>query len=135
MTSPILAFRAALREACLADADLAELMDPSIHDEAPRGNPPVYATFGAVEQTDASSSTETGHEQDVEIALWSPRGNAAAALAAAGRIAAICEDTSLALAGHRLVSLAVTRIASELDETSAAPRVSLRLRVVTEVAD
>lgn len=118
----------------LADAALAELMDPAIHDEAPRGKPPVYATFGEVELTDASSSTETGHEQEVEIAIWSRRGSAAAGLVAADRMAAICESASLTLLGHHLVSLTVTGIASEFDEASTAPRVSLRLRVVTETS-
>lgn len=133
MTSPVLALRAAIRAACAADATLATLMDSSIHDEAPRGNPPVYATFGATELRDASSSTERGHEQDIALDVWAKSGSAASALAAADRLCALLDDAALAPAGHRLVSLAVTKLEAELDEESAATRVTVRLRAVTEV--
>ena len=133
MTSPVLALRAAIRGACAPDAALASLMDPAIHDETPRGNPPVYATFGTTELRDASSSTERGHEQDIALDVWAKRGSAASALAAADRLCVLLDDAALAPAGHRLVSLAVTKLEAALDEESAATRVTLHLRAVTEV--
>lgn len=132
MTSPILALRAAIRAACLADSALADLMDPAIHDEAPRGSPPVYATFGETELRDASSSTETGHEQEIEILVWSRPGSFAGALSVADRIAMLLDGASLPLAGHHLVSLAATGIASSFDAEARAARVTIRLRAVTE---
>lgn len=132
MTSPVLALRAAIRAACLGDAPLATLMDRAIHDEAPRAAQAVYATFGDVALRDASTSTERGHEQDFAILVWSKRASAASGLAAAERLARILDDARLALAGHRLVSLAVTGLDAGLDEQTATSRVALRLRAFTE---
>ena len=132
MTSPVLALRAAIRAASAADAPLAGLMDTAIHDEAPRAAQAVYATFGDVELIDASTSTERSHEQEFAILVWSRRASAASGLKAAERLGAILDDAALTLAGHRLVSLAVTGLDAGLDEETATTRVSLRLRAFTE---
>ena len=65
MTSPILALRAAILATVEADAALAALMGGSVrlHDEPPRAAAPVYAMFGEATASDASTSTERGHEQ------------------------------------------------------------------------
>ena len=62
--------------------EIAARMDAAIHDEAPRGNAPVYATFGEATLRDASCSTQRGHEQDLAILVWAKRGSAASAAAA-----------------------------------------------------
>ena len=133
MTSPVLALRAAIRAICAGDGALAELMDPTIHDEAPRGDPPVYATFGDVSLRDSSTSTESGHEQDFEILVWAKPGSAASGLAASDRIATLLDDASPALAGHRLVALSARAMEAERDAASRSTRIALNLRALTEV--
>jgi hypothetical protein len=135
MTSPVLALRRAILDAAAADADLRALMGGSLrlYDEPPRGAEPVYALFSDVRAADWSTDRDRGHEQNLGIVVWSERGGARAALAVAERFAALLDDASLALDGHRLVNLRVTELASERDKDTRLTRVTLRLRAVTEV--
>jgi hypothetical protein len=135
MTSPVLALRRAILDAAAADADLRALMGGSLrlYDEPPRGAEPVYALFSDVRAADWSTDRDRGHEQNLGIVVWSERGGARAALAVAERFAALLDDASLALNGHRLVNLRVTELASERDKDTRLTRVTLRLRAVTEV--
>jgi hypothetical protein len=135
MTSPVLALRRAIIDAAAADADLRALMGGSLrlYDEPPRGAEPVYALFSDVRAADWSTDRDRGHEQNLGIVVWSERGGARAALAVAERFAALLDDASLALDGHRLVNLRVTELASERDKDTRLTRVTLRLRAVTEV--
>jgi hypothetical protein len=135
MTSPVLALRRAIIDAAAADADLRALMGGSLrlYDEPPRGAEPVYALFSDVRAADWSTDRDRGHEQNLGIVVWSERGGARAALAVAERFAALLDDVSLALDGHRLVNLRVTELASERDKDTRLTRVTLRLRAVTEV--
>jgi hypothetical protein len=128
--------RRAILDAAAADADLHALMGGSLrlYDEPPRGAEPVYALFSDVRATDWSTDHDHGHEQNLGIVVWSERGGARTALAVAERFAAILDDASLALDGHRLVNLRVTELASERDKDTRLNRVTLRLRAVTEVA-
>jgi hypothetical protein len=103
MTSPILALRAAVLTAVQGDAALAALMGGSVrlHDEAPRAAEPVYAVFGEVTASDASTGTERAHEQRLTLVVWAREGSARSGLEAAERLAALLDDAPLALAGHR----------------------------------
>lgn len=136
MSGPLLALRAAIRQACLADAALATLMGGSVavHDDPPRGAAPVYALFGDATLSDLSSSTERGHEQALDLAIWAVPGSTASAVKAADRICALLDEAPLALAGHRLVHLAVTAVETRRDAPSALSCVTIKLRAVTEVA-
>lgn len=136
MTSPLLPLRAAIRAACLADATLAGLMEGAVrlYDEPPRAAAPVYAVFGDALARDASTSSERGHEQELAIVVWANPGSAASALAVADRMAALLDDASLALAGHRLVLLAVSAVEVDRDPETSLARATLRLRAVTEAA-
>jgi hypothetical protein len=133
--SPVLALRIGIRARCGGDAALAELMSGTIrlYDEPPRGAEPVYALFGPCELTDWSTSSDRGHEQTLTIVVWAASGSAASGLRAADRIAALLEDAPLALAGHRLVNLAVTGLDTTRDDKTGLSRTTLRLRAVTEV--
>jgi hypothetical protein len=135
MRSPVLPLRAAIVTRCAADLALASLMGgtAAIHDEPPRGAPPLYALFGEVDVRDLSTSSGDGHEQDFSIVVWAKPGSAATALAAADRLAELLHDASLALSGQRLVSLAVTGLDARRDAETNLARVALRLRAVTEV--
>lgn len=135
MTSPVLALRKAILQAAEADAELKSLMGGSLrlYDEPPRAAEPVYALFGDVVALDWSTDFDRGHEQDLSIVVWSERGGARSALAAAERFAAILDDAALSLDGHRLVNLRVTELASQRDKDTQLTRVSLNLRAITEV--
>ena len=135
MTGPVLALRAAILARCAADAELAALMGGAVrlHDEPPRGAEPVYAAFGTAEAKDWSSDGSRGHEQAAAIVVYAKPGSALSGLQAADRIAALLDDASLALLGHRLVALHVTAFAADRDETSNLARATVHMRAVTEV--
>ncbi len=136
MTSPILALRRAIIEAASGDAELTALMGGTLrlYDEPPRNVEPVYALFGDVTAEDWSTDTDRGHEQDVSLVVWCERGSARAGLSVAERFAALLDDASLDLDGHRLVNLRMTEIASTRDKDTQLTRITVRFRAVTEVA-
>lgn len=136
MKSPVLPLRAAIVSRCAADPGLASLMGGSgaVHDEPPRGAPPLYALFGDVELRDLSTSGGSAHEQDLSIVIWAKPGSAAAAIAVADRLLELLDDAPLALSGQRLVSLSMTGLEARRDAETNLARVALRLRAVTEVA-
>jgi hypothetical protein len=136
MTSPVLTLRRAILDQAGADAELIGLMGGALrlHDEPPRAAEPVYALFGDVTAEDWSTDFDRGHEQSLSLVIWAARGSARTALAVAERFAAILDDASLALEGHRLVNLRVTELASTRDKDTQLTRVSLSLRAVTETA-
>ncbi|MBV9076103.1 MAG: DUF3168 domain-containing protein [Methylobacteriaceae bacterium] len=106
-----------------------------LDDEPPRGAAPVYATFGEATSRDWSASGPSpGHETEMTLAVWSAAGSAASGIAAAGRMAELLDGAPLALAGHRLVNLAVAALATDRDPDSRRVRTTLRLRAATEVA-
>jgi hypothetical protein len=134
--SPVLALRVAIRAHCAGDAVLAQLMSGAIrlYDEPPRGAEPVYALFGPCELVDWSTSSDRGHEQNLTIVVWAAPGSAASGLSAADRLSVLLDEAQPALAGHRLVSLAVTGLDTARDDKTGLARTTLRLRAVTEVA-
>lgn len=136
MTSPVLSLRRAIIDAASADAELRSLMGGilRLYDEPPRGAEPVYALFGDVKAEDWSTDLDRGHEQSVDLVIWSERGGARTALMVADRFFAILDDAPLPLEGHRLVNLRVTELISARDKDSGLARVTLSLRAVTEVA-
>ena len=149
MTTPVLALRAAIRGACLADPMLAGLMGGAVglYDEPPRGAHPVYAVFGEeiggpihalslgeATARDWSSATERGHEQEASVVVWAAPGSAAGAIRAADRMADLLDEAPLALVGHRLVHLSLIAFEVGRDPDSDLAQVTLRLRAATEVA-
>ncbi|NIX76896.1 DUF3168 domain-containing protein [Microvirga terricola] len=136
MASPVLALRRAILDVAEADAKLKALMGGSVRlfDEPPRAATPAYALFGDVKAADWSTDFDRGHEQRLDLVVWSERGSARAALATAERLAALLDDAPLTLEGHRLVNLRVAEIASQRDKDTQLVRVTIRLRAVTEVA-
>ena len=134
MRSPLLPLRAAIVSRCASDTPLAGLMGgtAAIHDEPPRGAPPLYALFGDVELRDLSTSSGSGHEQDLSILIWAKPGSAATAIAVADRLLELLDGAPLALSGQRLVSLSMTGLDARRDAETNLARVALRLRAVTE---
>ena len=136
MTSPVLSLRRAILDAASGDPELRALMGGAVrlHDEPPRGAEPVYALFGDVTAQDWSTDLDRGHEQSVNLVIWSEKGGARTALMVADRFFSIFDDAELPLQGHRLVNLRVTELASARDKESGLVCVTLSLRAVTEVA-
>ena len=136
MTSPILALRRAILHKAAADEELLALMGGTLrlYDEPPRSQAPVYAVFGDVQAADWSADFDKGHEQDLSIVVWSKQGSAQFALAVAECFVRLFDEADLALDGHRLVNLRVTRIAAERDKETQLGKAIVRLRAVTEVA-
>lgn len=136
MTSPILPLRAAIRAACLADAELASLMDGAVrlYDEPPGDAPALSCVFGETTLRDWSTGTERGHEQEASVVAWARPGSAAAAVKVVDRMAALLDDAALALPGHRLVRLSVAGQEVDRDPRTNLARATLRLVAITEVA-
>ena len=108
MTSPVLALRAAIRDALLADAALIALLGgPKIHDEAPASAVLPYVTFGEAEARDDSTGDACGHRHRLALRVWSEQAGDAEALTIGGRIAGVVEEADLAPEGHRLIVIGV----------------------------
>ena len=105
--SAILALRAGLRAALVADATLTGLIGGAqVWDERPIDATPPFLTFGPAR---ASPTTEgpgaTAHR--LELVAWSLQGGDGEALTIAHRAAALLDDAAPPLAGHRIVALRV----------------------------
>lgn len=136
MTSPILAMRAAIVACCAADLPLATLMGgpAAIRDEPPAGSEPLHVHFGDGRLADWSTSSDGGHEQEVELVVWAQPGSAASGIAVAERLVAILDDAALALDGHRLVAIRLVATEIRRDPDADLARVAVQFRAVTEVA-
>jgi hypothetical protein len=132
-TSPVVALRAAMRTALVADPVLTGLLGGArIFDEAPRGTQPPYVTFGDAQARDWSTATDRGTEQFPVFNVWSGQRGAREALAIAGQIRALLEDAALVPDGHRLVNLRFVSLETRHATSGRFLRASLRLRAVTE---
>ncbi len=106
MSSAGLALQQAMRGALSADPALLALLGGAhVYDEVPRGAPPHYVEFTAIETRDWSTMADPGLEHFVSLAV---RGNGrgrkhAEEICAA--VGAVLDGATLALAGHRLVNL------------------------------
>ncbi|MBD8906825.1 tail completion protein gp17 [Methylorubrum zatmanii] len=134
--SPLLALRAGILARLARDPGLAVLMGGSLrlYDEPPRGAAPVYALFGDGEAGDDSVVGARRHRHALTLVVFAKPGSARTALDAAERMAVLLDDADLALAGHALVFLRLTRIASTRDEQTGEARTILAFEAVTEVA-
>lgn len=134
MSDAILSLRAALQARLEADADLAALIGPGrIHDEAPRAARGVYIVHGDVEALDWSTGSDRGCEQDVGLTVWAGEsGSSRRALEAAARIAAVLDEASPTLSGHRLVNLRWRSSRLARDGATGLTFVTIRFRAVTE---
>ncbi|MGX5773549.1 tail completion protein gp17 [Methylorubrum zatmanii] len=74
------------------------------------------------------------HRHALTLVVFAKPGSARTALDAAERMAVLLDDADLALAGHALVFLRLTRIASTRDEQTGEARTILAFEAVTEVA-
>ena len=132
-TDPILALRCAIHAVLIADAELVALLGgPRIHDPVPRGASGVYVAYGDARVRDRSGDDAAIHEHDLTLTVWSRPGGPAPALAVAARIAALLDDASLVLDGHRLVLLRLASEEVKRDERADLSRVLMRFSALTE---
>lgn len=133
MTSPVLALRAAIRDALLADpALLALLGGPKIHDEAPASAVLPYVTFGDAEARDESTGDAGGHRHRLSLRVWSEQAGDAEALTIGGRIAELIETADLAPEGHRLIVIGVDGQEIGRPGTDGRRRMVVRISALTE---
>jgi hypothetical protein len=137
--SVILALRAALRHALVADdALVAMLGGPRIYDEAPRGLAPPYVVFGDAVAEDWSAGDRTGARQTLSLVAWSDQGGDSEVLSILARLSAIIGAAILAPEGHALIGLRV--LAEETarprpdDPAAGLRRAILRLECLTQTA-
>jgi hypothetical protein len=132
--SPIIAVKAAIRSHLAGDAVLvASLGGAKIHDEVPRGEAAPYIVFAEMIARENGSATDRGHLIECNLHVWSRQGGSREALAVADLVAAVVDDATLPLTGHRMIHCRVTATETRRTPDKDLTRVQLRLRIVTEV--
>ena len=132
--SPIIAVKAAIRAVLVADATLTgQLGGPKVFDDVPRNASAPYVVFGEATSRDNGTVSDAGHITELTLTVWSKQGGSKEALAVADRIAALLDDADLPLTGHRLVNGRLTATDLRRQPDKDLTRVTLRLRLVTEV--
>lgn len=132
--NPLIALKAALREALVAHAPLmAALGGPKVFDEVPRAAAAPYVAFGDAIARENGTASDRGHVSDVALHVWSRQGGSREALAVADLVAAVVDDATLPLTGHRMIHCRVTATETRRTPDKDLTRVQLRLRIVTEV--
>ena len=131
--SPVVALRRAMRVALLADAALSARLGANfVFDEAPAHVTPPYICFADVASRDWSTCSDSGDEHTVTLDVWSQHHGVREAAEIAELARAALDDASLALVGHRLVSLRFQTAQSAREKSGRYARVSLKFRAVTE---
>ena len=132
--SPIIALKAALRSLLLGHAPLAALLGgDKVHDDVPRTAEAPYIVFGDATARDNGTVSDSGHVTEMALSVWSQQGGTRQALLIADVAASLIEDAALVLDGHRLVNARVTATEVRRQPDRQLTRVTLRLRLVTEV--
>ena len=126
-----LALQEAMRSALLADATLRELLGGAyVFDEVPRGAPPSYVEFTAIDTRDWSTMSDRGFEHFVSIVVRSNSRSRKLAQDASAAVEAALDGAALQLPGHRLVSLRM--VFWSVMKTGQTYGASLRFRAATE---
>ncbi len=132
LSAPV-ALRAAIHAKLAADAQLATLLGGvKIFDEAPRGEPLPYVTFGDLQSRDWSTASDLGMEHFIILNAWSGQSGAREALSIAGRIQALLHDQPLPIQGFTLVNLRFVQLDTRRETNGRFTRASPRFRAVTE---
>lgn len=131
--SPVIALRKAVRAALAGDATLLALLGGAkVFEEAPRGAPPPWITFGETASRDWSTSSDRGCDQRLALHVWSGAGGLEECLVIAERVATLLDEAQLTLEGHRLARLTIVAQEAGRDARGRFSRASLRLRALTE---
>lgn len=131
MSSAGLALQQAMLQALIADdAVKAALGGTYVFDELPRGAPPAYVEFTALDTRDWSTFGDGGFEHFVSLAVRSNSRGRVQAQEISSAVAAALDGAALTLAGHRLVNLRL--MFWSVMKTGQSHGASLRFRAATE---
>ena len=131
MSSAGLALQEAMRGALVADATLTALLGGAyVFDEVPRGAPPAYVEFTALDTRDWSTATEPGFEHFVSIVVRSASRGRKQAQEISSAMEAVLDGAAFPLAGHRLVNLKL--VFWSVMKNGQNYGASLRFRAATE---
>lgn len=131
MSSAGLALQQAMRAKLIADdAVKAALGGAYVFDEVPRGAPPSYVEFTALDTHDWSSFGEPGLEHFVSLVVRCNSRGRGQAQEISAAVQAALDGAALTLAGHRLVNLGV--VFWSVMKTGQTYGASLRFRAATE---
>ena len=89
--------------------------------------------FGDATARDNGTVSDSGPVTEMALSVWSQQGGTRPALLIADVAASLIEDAALVLDGHRLVNARVTATEVRRQPDRQLTRVTLRLRLVTEV--
>ena len=131
MSSAGLALQEAMRAALIADPALKALLGGAhVYDEVPRGVPPSYVEFTALDTRDWSTMAEVGLEHFVSIVVRSNSRSRKAAQEISAAVQAVLDGAAFAVPGHRLVNM--TLVFWSVMKTGQSYGASLRFRAATE---
>jgi hypothetical protein len=131
--SPVIALRKALRMHLLGDAALvAALGSEKIFDEVPRDQEPPYIAFGDVQLREWDALLQKGAEQFLLLHVWSLQPGLRQVLSFAQELTELCDEASLVLEEHHLVSLRFQSLETKREDKGRFARATLRFRALTE---
>jgi len=133
VSNPALALQTAMREALLAHAPLATLLQGQhVYDELPRGAAASLVVFGDCETRDYSTKDHKAHEHFVTISVRTNSRGRKLAQDIAGEIETVLDNAALTLAGHSLVSLRLIFWTVAREKNGDNYGAVLRFRAATE---
>lgn len=128
-----LSLQQAMRDALLADAQLASLLGGArVFDEAPRGEKPPFVTFEQTETRDWSTVDAKAHEHFVQLSVTTTERGRAQAQAICDRIESVLDNAALTLVEHRLVNLRAVFWSVARNRNDQTFGATLRFRAATE---
>lgn len=131
MSSAGLALQEAMREALAADPALKALLGGAyVYDEVPRGAPPSYVEFTALDTRNWSTFGEKGFEHVVTVAVRCNSRSRKPAQEISAAVEAALDGAAFPVPGHRLVNLHM--VFWSVMKTGQTYGASLRFRAATE---
>lgn len=134
MTHPSLALQKAAVAALVADAAVGALIGDRIYDAAPRDAQFPYLTIGETRLADWSTGTEAGSEHRLTLDVWSRQRGKRQCYEIMEAVAAVLDDTGLALDDHALINLRFDFADVGRDPDGITYHGAMRFRAVTEPA-
>jgi len=131
VSSAGLALQEAMRGALVADATLTALLGGAyVFDEVPRGAPPAFVEFTALDTRDWSTATEPGLEHFVSVVVRSNSRGRRQAQEISSAVEAVLDGAAFAVPGYRLVNLKL--VFWSVMKNGQTYGASLRFRAATE---
>jgi Protein of unknown function (DUF3168) len=134
MTSPIVAFKAAVQQWLLLDMALLGLLrEAKIFADQPKHAAYPHIAFITALARDNGTSSDEGHILELTLAIWSRHRGSEESLTITAAIEQRLGTLPKALNGHRLINLIVRSVEPTRLRDGETWRTDLRIRAVTEV--